>query len=150
MTLFIKSVSRKVILLHWFRRKKFKTIHMQFSTQSNDTFKARSIFLNRIIPVIYLFLVNGLLVLNINHYTLLKFYVFKISASFNQSTSRKKTGDSDCRMSQVLQLLSRLTQFEVPHENLSSLKTIKALVKYLCYTENPSTRAERIILRLSK
>ena len=82
----------------------------------------------------------------------LKQFLFPFSVSImNDSCGKKMNEDPEnCRMSQVLQLLSRLTQFEVPHENLTSLKTSKALVKYLCHTSKPSPRAERIILRISK
>ena len=71
--------------------------------------------------------------------------------SLNESNNKSSNDVKDeCRMSQVLQLLSRLTQFESPHENLYNLKTTQAIVRYLCHTRKPLSRAERILLRLSK
>ena len=80
----------------------------------------------------------------------IQFLFLASSLNASSSSSKKKDDPEECRMGQVLLLLSRLTQFEVPHENLFSLKTTKALVNYLCYTLKPSSRAERILLRLSK
>ena len=73
------------------------------------------------------------------------------SWSFNECHAPENQAPSDeGRMAQILLLLSRLTQFDVPHENLSSLKTTKTLFKYICFTDNPTSRAARILLRLSK
>jgi hypothetical protein len=50
----------------------------------------------------------------------------------------------------ILQILSRLSQVEWPHEDLMSFETTKALVEYLMHVKKPLSRAERILLRLSK
>ena len=77
---------------------------------------------------------------------------YKRSLSATSTSSVTKTDESSQpqQISFILQILSRLAQAEVPHETLCSLRTVQALIKYLCKTKKPSKRAGRILLRLSK
>ena len=54
------------------------------------------------------------------------------------------------RIGWALQILSRLSQVEKPHEDLMALETVQALVGYLAHTRKPLPRAARILTRLSK
>ena len=58
--------------------------------------------------------------------------------------------DDNSQINIILQILSRLAQAEMPHEDLCDLRTFQALIKFLCHTKNASKRAGRILLRLSK
>jgi len=49
----------------------------------------------------------------------------------------------------ILQILSRLSQAEKPHEDLADLDTIKALINYVLNTKSPLPRAARVLLRLT-
>ena len=75
---------------------------------------------------------------------------FKRSLSTSSNSVTKVEESSPQQISIILQILSRLAQAEMPHENLCSLRTVQALIKYLCNTKKPSKRAGRILIRLSK
>ncbi len=87
---------------------------------------------------------------------------FRVSLHFyclllvDPAPMKKSSGQSqheqpeESQMSIILQVLSRLAQSEVPHEHLCSLSTAQALIRYLCWTKNPSTRAGRVLIKLSK
>ena len=72
-----------------------------------------------------------------------------VSSSVEAKAEESSSQDSQ-QISIILQILSRLAQAEMPHENLCSLDTVQALIKYLCNTKKPSKRAGRILIRLSK
>ncbi len=50
----------------------------------------------------------------------------------------------------VLQVLSRLSHAERPHEDMMNLETTKALINYLVYVKDPLSRAGRVLVRLSR
>jgi len=66
------------------------------------------------------------------------------------STKTQAVSEENTQMGLILQILSRLAQSEMPHENLCDLSFVKAIVNYLCRTIGPSKRAGRILLKLSK
>ncbi len=70
----------------------------------------------------------------------------------HQATAQggREARKEDSRAGWILQILSRLSQAERPHEDMSSLKTTQALVRYLSRIRNPIPRAGRILARLSK
>ncbi len=60
------------------------------------------------------------------------------------------TGAEDSRVGWILQILSRLSQAERPHEDMAALRTTQVLVRYLARIKDPIPRAGRILARLSK
>lgn len=62
----------------------------------------------------------------------------------------KKKSAEDSRAGWILQILSRLSQAERPHEDMSNIRTMQVLIKYLDKVKDPIPRAGRILARLSK
>ena len=74
-----------------------------------------------------------------------------INREATETTSNTDEGKKEnSQIGWVLQILSRLSQVERPHDDLMSLATVKALVGYLAHTRRPLPRAARILTRLSK
>ena len=73
-----------------------------------------------------------------------------ISSSSWQSGTKPNSITDNSHINIILQILSRLAQAEIPHEDLASLRTFQALINFLCNNKNASKRAGRILLRLSK
>ncbi len=73
--------------------------------------------------------------------------VLKPAANVQKTDSEK---ENSSRIGWILQILSRLSQAEKPHEHLTQLTTTQALIRYLCETKDPLPRAGRVLLRLSK
>ena len=58
-----------------------------------------------------------------------------------ETTSNTDEGKKEnSQIGWVLQILSRLSQVERPHDDLMSLATVKALVGYLAHTRRPLPR----------
>ena len=64
-----------------------------------------------------------------------------INREASETTSNTDEGKKEnSQIGWVLQILSRLSQVERPHDDLMSLATVKALVGYLAHTRRPLPR----------
>ena len=64
-----------------------------------------------------------------------------INREATETTSNTDEGKKEnSQIGWVLQILSRLSQVERPHDDLMSLATVKALVGYLAHTRRPLPR----------
>ena len=50
----------------------------------------------------------------------------------------------------ALQFLLRVFEIQLPSEEVTKVENVKALVRYICWTKNPSHRAGLILNRISK
>jgi len=70
-----------------------------------------------------------------------------------ENTSRIEilSRDSYGRMiDSALQFFLRVFEIQLPSEELTSAENVKAIVRYICWTKNPSHRAGLILIRISK
>ena len=70
--------------------------------------------------------------------------------SLNRFENAEEKRENASHIGWILQLLSRFSQAERPHEDMPSLNTVKALFNYLSSVKDPLRRAVRILIRLSK
>lgn len=65
-------------------------------------------------------------------------------------TDLKEKKKENSQLGWILQILSRLSHSERPHEDMTSLRLTQVLIKYLCEARDPLPRAGRILTRLTQ